>query len=310
MNEINNEAFLIKNLKKLSEYSEKTNRARTREKEDLSFIPVILKRSDQAIRHPDDILENTIKEGEEQHHRSVISLLLSSMSAGMILGFAAMCVSLASLIFTKDQPFIYDRLALALVYPLGFVVCVLSGTQLFTEHTATAVYPVLDKKSTVKSLLRVWAIVLIGNLIGTFVSSFLISLSNRIITSGAGFLEIAMHFSSFSFGETFGSAILAGWLMAQGGWLVYSTPPGSGQIISIYIVTFIIGLGGLHHSIVGSAELFSSMLINGQPSVGAATSTLIAAILGNTVGGSLFVASLNYAHIKKTQKVNQTNQKR
>lgn len=41
-----------------------------REAEDRDFSPVISKRSDEALRHPDDILENAIAEGFEQLQRS------------------------------------------------------------------------------------------------------------------------------------------------------------------------------------------------------------------------------------------------
>lgn len=280
---------------------EKTGRAKSREKEDEKFIPVIIKRNDEAVRHPDDVLEKVIHEGLEQHKRSNFSLLLSSISAGLILGFAAMSVSLASQIFGPESPVLYDRLAMALVYPLGFIVCVMSGTQLFTEHTATAVYPVLEKKASLSSLIRLWGVVLAGNLIGTLVSSILISSADNVIVARAGILEVSSHLIHFSFSEVFISAILAGWLMAQGGWLILATPPASSQIICIYIVTFIIGLGGLHHSIAGSAEIFGGLFMSEQPEYYRSFLTILSAILGNLVGGSFFVAILNYAHIRKTQ---------
>ena len=49
---------------------------------------------------------------------------------------------------------------MAIVYPLGFIICIMSGTQLFTEHTATAVYPVLAGKADVKKLFRLWLLLL------------------------------------------------------------------------------------------------------------------------------------------------------
>ncbi len=89
--------------------------------------------------------------------------------------------------------------------------------------------------------------------------------------------------------------------MAQGGWLVLSSPPSSGQILYIYIVTFIIGFGGLHHSIAGSAEIFSGLFHSPSPDYVGSLIFLSTAILGNIVGGSIFVGVLNYAHIKKAQ---------
>lgn len=278
-----------------------TDRSLERKSEDQSYIPVIVKRNDQAIRHPDDTLKFAIEEGLEQHTRPRLSLLLSAISAGLILGFAAMCVALMSQLFPSSEGVLVNRLACALVYPLGFIVCVMSGTVLFTEQTATALYSVLDRKSTLMSLLALWAIVLVGNFIGTFFSSFLLYFAEPVINANVGFTHILDHLISYSFSEVFFSAILAGWLMAQGGWLIVATPPASAQMLSIYIVTFIIGFGGLHHSIVGSAEIFSGLLHADNPEYLKSFSFLVSAVLGNLVGGTIFVAALNYAHIKKTQ---------
>ena len=283
------------------EYENQTVREIERQQEDNEFVPVILKRSDEALRHPDDILERAIHEGFEQHERSSLSLFLSAVAAGLILGFAGMCVALVTQLFPAENNVMINRISVAAIYPLGFIVCIMSGTQLFTEQTATAVYPVLDRKARFRSLLTLWFVVLLGNLFGTFLSSILIFLSEPVVQAKEGFLLVADHLIHYGFGEVFVSAILAGWLMAQGGWLVLSTPPGSSQVFCIYIVTFIIGIGGLHHSIAGSAEIFSGLLHAENREFQKSFKFLISAILGNLLGGSFFVAILNYGHIRKTQ---------
>lgn len=279
----------------------KTERSIERDAEDDSYIPVILKRNDETSRHPEDTLERAIHEGVEQHKRKSFSLFLSATAAGLILGFAGMCVAIATQMFPPENGELFTRLASAVVYPLGFIICVLSGTQLFTEHTATAVYPVLDKKASKRSLLKLWITVLAGNMLGTLVSSYLIYLSNPVIMAHSGFLEIANHLIHFEFSEIFISAILAGWLMAQGGWLILVTPHTSSQIMCIYIVTFIIGLGGLHHSIAGSAEIFAGIFHSDNPDYLGSLKFISAAVAGNLFGGSFFVAILNYGHIKRSQ---------
>ncbi len=278
-----------------------TNRALERKQENKDYTPVILKRTDEAFRHPDDILEKAIEAGLEQHDRPLFSLFLSAISAGLILGFAGMCVALISQLFPAAENFMLNRLAVAFVYPLGFIICLMSGTQLFTEHTAMAVYPVLDKKAKLKSLFTLWTVVLIGNLVGTLLSSILLFFADPVISAQQGIVDIAHHLTQFSFKEIFISAVLAGWLMAQGGWLVLATPPTSSQILCIFIVTFIIGFGGLHHSIAGSAEIFSGLLHSSRPLYKESAISLASSILGNLLGGSFFVGFLNYAHIKKTQ---------
>ena len=55
-----------------------TERSAIRRQEDQDFVPVIVKRNDEARRHPDDILERAIIEGLEQLERPFLSLGLSS----------------------------------------------------------------------------------------------------------------------------------------------------------------------------------------------------------------------------------------
>ncbi len=280
-----------------------TDREIKRQEENDDFVPVIVKRTDQALRHPDDILEKAIEEGVEQQNRAFLSLFLSALAAGLILSFTAMSVAIVeSQMLLLDRVY-FSRLATAIVYPLGFVLCIMSGAQLFTEHTATAVYPVLDGRGSVRKLLRLWLIVIIGNLVGAMVSASFLVATEKVINAKQGYIEIGKHLISYDGSSLFFSALLAGWLMALGAWLILATSSTISQIASIYIVTFVIGIGGLHHSITGSVEMFTAYLISDIFSVFQVSRFVMIAIFGNLVGGSIFVALLNYGHIRKTQKM-------
>lgn len=282
------------------EIGNESPRAVERDVEDQAYASVIIKRNDQALRHPDDILQVAIEEGKEQHTRTSSSLFLSAVAAGMILGFSAMVVAYSIQIPDASYTGLQRRLFSALFYPLGFIICIMSGTQLFTEQTATAMYPVLDKKSKIKSLIRVWVTVLIGNLLGALVSASFIASADSIVHAREGYMIVAEHLFGYSNFDILLSSILAGWLMAQGGWLVLATPPTSSQILCIYVVTFIIGIGGFHHSIAGAAEAFSYAFISDSPQWFQVFKFIGIAAFGNLIGGSVFVGMLNYGHIRKT----------
>ena len=279
-----------------------TEREIERKEEDKDFVPVIVKRTDEALRHPDDILEKAIEVGLEQQNRAFLSLLLSALAAGLILGFTAMAVAIVESQMLRPGSLIFARPATAIVYPLGFVLCIMSGAQLFTEHTATAVYPILDRRGSIKKLLRLWLIVIIGNLLGTMVSSVFLYLAEAVINAKPGYVEIGRHLVSYDISALFFSALLAGWLMALGAWLVLATSSALSQMVSIYIVTFIIGIGGLHHSITAAVEIFTAYLLSDILGAAEVFRFILLAVLGNLVGGSIFVALLNYGHIRKTQK--------
>jgi len=280
-----------------------TDRALQRAIEDHHYIPVIVKRTDEARRHPDDILEAAIEEGLEQLRRPTLSLALSSIAAGLILGFTAMSVGVTTGALYEEVSELVLRIAVALVYPLGFVVCIMSGTELFTEHTATAVYPVLDRKAKITSMIRLWIIVLFGNIGGALISALLLSRAEAVVGASEGYVIVAEHLMDFDFLPLLFSALLAGWLMALGAWLILATPPTVSQLASIYAVTFLIGLGGLHHSIAGTAEALAAYLTSSEFTLSEILRFILIAVAGNLLGGSLFVAVLNYGHIRKSREI-------
>jgi formate/nitrite transporter FocA (FNT family) len=285
----------------VSEGHPRTERSRQRSREDQEFVPVVIKRTDESVRHPDDTLEAAIAEGLEQLNRRSLSLALSAIAGGIAVGLSAMAVAVVTqAMMPLDSP-VLTRLATAFVYPLGFVICVMSGAQLYTEHTATAVYPVLDRRASVKQLLRLWVIVITGNLIGTGVIALLLTGAGEVLQAGEGFIDIGRYLVGVRTGPLLISGILAGMLMAQGAWLILSTTPEGSQLASIYIVTFLIGLGGFHHSIAGAAEMLTALFISNEFAVYDAGRFIVLALLGNLIGGSIFVGVLNYAHIRKTQ---------
>lgn len=283
------------------EAPEKTDRTVEREHEEEKYDNVIVKRIDSSGRHPDDILERTIEEGKEQLCRPFVSLLLSSFAAALILTFTVMAVAIVTVGMADNESEFAANLGVAFVYPLGFILCILSGTQLFTEHTATAIYPVLDKRAGILRLLRLWFTVIVGNIGGAFCGAWLLTSADNVIGAAEGYRSIGRHLVEFESGDLFISALLAGWLMAMGAWLLRASSQTIAHIVAIYIVTFLIGLGGLHHSIAGSVEMFAALLVSDEFSLQQTSSFISVAILGNLVGGSIFVGVLNYAQIKSTQ---------
>lgn len=279
-----------------------TERGIERSREERHYVPVILKRTDESQRHPDDVLASAITDGLEQLERPTLSLYLSAVAAGLILGFTAMAVAVVTAITADQSGTLLQRLATAFVYPLGFVLCIMSGTELFTEHTATAVYPVLDRRASVLQMLRLWLLVGLGNLTGATASAGLLVFAEAVVGARAGYLDVGRHLVEYPDLPLFASSLLAGWLMALGAWLIHATSPGISQIVSIYIVTFLIGLGGLHHSIAGAVEMLTALFLSDHLTVGQSLHFIGMALFGNLVGGSLFVAVLNYGHIRRTRR--------
>ncbi|MEO6290684.1 MAG: formate/nitrite transporter family protein [Ginsengibacter sp.] len=248
-----------------------------------------------------EILDQLSEDGLLQHSRPSWSLFLSALAAGLEIGFS---ILLMGVLFSLFQHRITEpamHLLLALSYPLGFLFVIVGREELFTEQTTIAVIPVLSKKRGFSSLLRLWGIVLGGNIIGCFIFSIILAtlpVEMEIIKPEA-YQYIARQIPHYKWNSLFGSAIFAGWLMGLLAWLISSTTETISRLLLIILVTFVIGVAGLHQCIVGSVEMFAAMLTGNEITLSNYIYFLSLAVPGNIIGGAVFVAALKVSHNKK-----------
>ncbi|MGB3587491.1 MAG: formate/nitrite transporter family protein [Tunicatimonas sp.] len=245
------------------------------------------------------ILKEQVQMALAEYRRHNRSLLLSSFSGGLEIGFSVLLMGLLYTMFYGQLTKNGLDLALAFAYPIGFIFVILGRSELFTEHTTLAVLPVLNGSVRVLELVRVWTLILVGNLIGGYVFAFIITMMapEMGIISVEAFEYFAEKLLEFGWGLTLGSAILAGWLMGLLSWLNSSSQETTSRIFIIILVTATIGLAGLHHSIVGSIEVFAGFLISSEISFSDYLFFQLWATVGNIIGGTVFVALVKYSHL-------------
>lgn len=263
-----------------------------------------LKNALNKPKHADEIFDEQVEMALHEHRRSNRNLFLSGISAGLEIGFT---VFLMAAVYTKFNgivnPSVLDVL-LAIAYPLGFIFVVLGRSELFTEHTTLAVIPVLNRNATIKSLLVLWVVIYAGNLVGGYFFSLIMAvIPERLdaIERGA-FYGLAIKLIDHPWYIIAGSGILAGWLMGLLSWLATSAQETISRIVIIVLITTVIGIGGLHHCIVGSIEVFTAMLTNSKVGVMDYLHVQTWSTLGNIIGGVFFVAFAKYSHIRSSNK--------
>ena len=219
----------------------------------------------EALNKPkpiDEILNEQIETAMHEHNRSGQDLFLSAISAGLEIGFSIFLMAIIySLFHNIVHPSVLHVL-LAFAYPLGFIFVVIGKSELFTEHTTLAVIPVLNRNATIKSLLSLWGIVYSGNLLGGYFFGYLLSVlpEGLAVVDTNAYSELAGKLIQYPWHIIIISGILAGWLMGLLSWLVTSSQETISRIIIIIFITSVIGIAGLHHSIVGSIEVFTAVL--------------------------------------------------
>ncbi len=251
--------------------------------------------SDTAKSHG-EILKQQIIEGQETYDKNPVSILLSSLTAGLEIGFSYLLI--CTLFFFLSDKVAEDTIikALSLVYPIGFIMIILGQSILFTEQTSLLTLPVLNKKRSLGSLLRLWGLVILGNLIGGYLIAFLLVwIGPKLGIFDLRTIEkIAVHVTDYNVIVIFVSAVLAGWLMGLLSWLVAASKDTLSRIVIIFLITAVLGFSGLHHSIVGNVEVFAGLISSPAISFVDYVSFIALALFGNALGGFVFVALLKY----------------
>ncbi|MEQ9423758.1 MAG: formate/nitrite transporter family protein [Cyclobacteriaceae bacterium] len=248
----------------------------------------------------DEILEEQIAASLHEHKRSNVALLISAFGGGMEVGFSIFLMGTITTLFYSSLSSEALHVILSFCYSVGFIFVIIGRSELFTEHTALAVLPVLNRSVTVGSLFILWGIVYLGNLLGGYVFGIIITeLGDKLeIIDHNSFIYLGKKMTGHSWSTILFSGMMAGWLMGLLGWLVTSSQETISRIIVVILVTTTIGFGGLHHCIVGSIEVFASLLTDGGATFNEYLKFQSASTLGNIVGGVVFVALLKFSHIR------------
>lgn len=239
------------------------------------------------------IYEIVCRLGEDEMVRPALSLWWSGVGAGLSLSFSLLAQAILQT-HLPDAP--WRPLVASFGYSVGFVMVVLSRQQLFTETTITVVLPVMSKPDArnLGLLGRMWTIVLLANLAGTFFAAAFCSFTPVLPPElKAGMLDISAHIVGHTWLATFLKAVTGGFLMAAMVWLIPSADTAQIQVVTL--MTYLIAVGGFMHIVAGSMEAFM-LTDNGQLGwMEMATQFTVPVLLGNVVGGTVLFALLSYA---------------
>ena len=234
-----------------------------------------------------------LEEGEEELERPTSAIAWSGLAAGLSMGFS---FAAQGVLHEHLPPTTWRPLIATFGYTIGFILVVIGRQQLYTENTLTAVLPVLKHRtgSVLANMFRLWSVVLVANLIGA--ALFALFLATTPVADPPlhhALTQIARKAIEPTALELFVKAIPAGWLIALMVWLGPSLP--GGRLWIVLILAYIVGVAGFSHIIAGSVDVMYAAF-RGEASWGDYFVRFLGPVLvGNTIGGTVLVATLNHA---------------
>lgn len=184
-------------------------------------------------------------------------------------------------------------------YTFGFIIVIMARQQLFTENTVTAVLPIMHKPTprNLLILLRLWGVVLLGNLIGTGLAALAFTHMPLFDAETRGaFISLGEEVMRHTPGEMFANGILAGWIIATMVWMFPAA--GAAKIWVIVLMTYLVAICDLTHIVVGSVEILY-LAFNGaiewQEFI---YPFALPTLAGNIIGGTFIFALISHAQIR------------
>ena len=249
-----------------------------------------------------EIVDDAAAIGTKRLERSLVGDVVTAVIGGMSVSFGVVAMAWTSAsLGGADGPSV-AQLAGSLAYPIGFVILLIGKSELFTENFLLPVTGVIDRQGTLRQLGALWSVTLIGNLLGALIFAFLISRPG-VLDPGPAAAMVAMtdHIIEYSFWTAFIKAIFAGWLMTILTWLLLAAEGIGARLFIIWVVGTLIILGEFAHIIISGAEVFMGSMLGSEAGFGTwLGGSFWPILLGNIVGGVVFVTLLQYVQAQYT----------
>ena len=187
------------------------------------------------------------------------------------------------------------KLVFVALFPLGLILVVIVGAELFTGNTSYFASSVLAKKSQMNHLIRNWGLVYLWNFVGAlFVAYFIAYIPEILKGDQVEFLDkIAITKVNQTWISAFMKGVACNWLVSLALWAAISAQDVTGKILGMWFPVMAFVAMGMEHSIAN--QFFIPLAIfHGSPVTWMQffIDNLIPVTLGNIVGGGVLVGGL------------------
>lgn len=268
------------------------------------------------IYSPSEITDNYISGAVAKANSPVWRLLILSFFAGILVSLGAIASSTAAQSVPDAG---MARLVTGAIFPIGLMMVVLLGTELFTGN-ALMVTAVIAREITIGRLLYNWLFVYIGNFCGALLMAFLMANFGQLDIGGGTLAvytaKVAAAKCSLSWQNAFVLGIFCNLMVCIAIYLGNTAHDTAGKIFGIFFPIFGFVIAGFEHCVANmyyipagifaaSNSLYATAIIGSGIDVGVLnfatfiTSNLVPVTLGNIVGGICVGLVMYAAHATK-----------
>ena len=244
------------------------------------------------VKSPAEVIDTAVDNCCKKTSLNTSRLITLSILAGAYIALGGALSLIAGYGF-PDAPAALQKIISGCVFPIGLILIVVLGGELFTGNNAMLVPAFMNRHYGAGAVVRNWTIVYFGNFIGAVAFAWLmVSLTGLVDGEPyrSAILRVAETKVSLSWLVVFLRGIGANWCVCLAVWLAMSGRRLSEKMIACWLPVMAIVVLGYEHCIANMFFIPLGMMQGADVSISAfAIDNLIPATLGNIVGGAIFV---------------------
>ena len=259
-----------------------------------------------SFKSPVDTAKAISATAGAKNSANIVNVILLSFLAGAYIAFGGLLAEIASAgMLAAGAPVGLEKFVFGAVFPVGLIIVVLAGSELFTGNVMFMTIGVLDGSASVGGLAKNWVLSWIFNFVGALFVAFVLAYMGGLFPADSAFATKATAVAAakvkMPFAQAFIKAIGCNWLVCLAVWLANASDDIIGKIVGIWFPIMAFVTIGFEHSVANMFFIplgmflgaegvnWGSMIIN----------NLIPVTLGNIVGGAIFVACIYwYTYLK------------
>jgi formate/nitrite transporter len=215
-------------------------------------------------------------------------MMVLAMLAGVFIGFGG--AAYTTVMTGVDASYGPARVLGGVVFSLGLILVIVGGAELFTGN-ALMVMAAVDRKITLRQLIRNWVIVYIGNLIGAVGLAVALGLTGLLDGAvGQTAAKIAVAKAALPPLEAFFRGVLCNALVCLAVWLTFAARSAGDKILALlWPITAFVVLG-FEHSVANMFLFPQGLWAGAETGAAGMARNMFWVTCGNIIGGSAGVA--------------------
>jgi formate/nitrite transporter len=249
-----------------------------------------------AFKSPAEIGGTCCAIGRAKTEARLSDLVVLGFLAGAYVAFGGLLAIMVTAGMPDAAWGTFKKLVFGGVFPVGLLLVVIGGAELFTGNCLFPVMSCLRRDASLTGLLRNWVVVYLANLLGSVFVAYCLGVMTGLLTKEP-WLGAVASIGASKVGLTFGAAFFRGigcnWLVCLALWLAVSSEDVAGKILGIWFPIMAFVSIGFEHSVANMFFIPASIFAAHNVTWGQFfLANLLPVTLGNIVGGSFFVGGL------------------